>query len=86
MSSAADAEFESMVRGYLVARADGFPYSPSAIVAFAKGMRRTGGDPIRLLFGLDIFADQLGEYEAILDLRTRVDAEETAPAPSGLVD
>lgn len=86
MSSAADIEFESMVRGYLVARADGFPHSPSAIVAFAKGMRRNGGDPLRLLSGLEVFADQLGEYEAILDLRAQIDADENAPAPSSLVE
>lgn len=86
MSSAADAEFESMVRGYLVARADGYPHSPSAIVALAKEMRFNGGDPIRLLLGLDIFADQLGEHEAILDLRTRIDAEENAPVPPSMVE
>ncbi|MEV6560184.1 hypothetical protein AB0M22_31005 [Nocardia sp. NPDC051756] len=86
MSSAADAEFESIVRGYLVARADGYPHSPSAIVALAKGMRFNGGDLIRLLHGLDVFADQLGEYEAILDLRTQIGAEENAPASTSLVE
>ncbi|MFE9581278.1 hypothetical protein ACFYO1_33230 [Nocardia sp. NPDC006044] len=86
MSSAADAEFESMVRGYLVARADGFPQSPSAIVALAKGIARNGGDPIRLLSGLDVFADQLGEYAAIVDLRAQIEAQENAQAPPSMVE
>ncbi|MFB8277587.1 hypothetical protein [Nocardia colli] len=86
MSRAADAEFESMVRGYLVARADGYPHSPSAIVVLARELRFNGGDPVRLLLGLDVFADQLGEYEAILDLRAQIDAEEIAPAPPSMVE
>ncbi|KAA8885446.1 hypothetical protein F3087_27805 [Nocardia colli] len=86
MSRAADAEFESMVRGYLVARADGYPHSPSAIVALARELRFNGGDPVRLLLGLDVFADQLGEYEAILDLRAQIGAEENAPAPPSMVE
>lgn len=86
MSRAADAEFESMVRGYLVARADGYPHSPSAIVVLAKELRFNGGDPVRLLLGLDVFADQLGEYESILELRAQIDAAENAPAPPSMVE
>ncbi|MFE9581279.1 hypothetical protein ACFYO1_33235 [Nocardia sp. NPDC006044] len=49
-------------------------------------MARNGGDPIRLLSGLNVFAYQLGEYEAIVDLKARIEAQENAPVPPSMVD
>ncbi len=70
-----NAEFKAVVRAYLVARADGRPASSESIVALAKGVRVHGGDPVRLLFGLDGFASNLGETDAIRSLRQEIAAE-----------